>query len=324
MCVRQARSKQRAHPYSEEATGCGILPAAPLYSLALTRHTAKTVVNIIGRHHRKYQLGTISGESRSVLVRELVRVFETVLTLELALAKRSSDHENTYGCQNKRPREDEAQKSEPDDNDAAEDIAAEDNVVSVVDDGQEFTGSVSGSSYGGWARVKVLPSTKPSRKSTLFEAMRADTAPAAARMTSYLSTAPSEKSSMLTGRMNPTGERSGKSTGRVNPSEYSMQSNMFTELEERVNGIPFCCKKSSKVIVDLDEAADAVTVAPAAEILPLQKKTHLSLLKKEHKLDLLRYIDAKIEETKAIENAIEIAGCYFLKLLAMRWKPWVQ
>ena len=93
-----------------------MLPAPPLYSLALKRHTAKTVVSVIGRHHRKYQLGTISGEYRSVLVRELVRVFETVLTLELALAKRSSDHENTYRCQNKRPREAEAQESEPDDN----------------------------------------------------------------------------------------------------------------------------------------------------------------------------------------------------------------
>ena len=94
VCVRQARSKARAHPYSEEATGCGMLPAAPSYSSSLTRHTAKTVVIIIGRHHRKYQLGTISGESRSVLVRELARVFEKVLTLKLALAKRPSDHEN--------------------------------------------------------------------------------------------------------------------------------------------------------------------------------------------------------------------------------------
>ena len=59
----------------------------------------------------------------------------------------------------------------------------------------------------------------------------------------------------------------------------------------------------SKVIVSLESAADAVTVAPAAEILPLQKKTHfLSLLKKEQLLDQMRYIDAKIEETKAMDK----------------------
>ena len=115
-----------------------------------------------------------------------MQAFEAVLMLELSLAKRTSYHENACICQSKRAREADAHSSEPADNDAAEDIAAEDDVVHVAHEGQDFVGSDSrsrfGNPYGGWACAKgVLSSTTPSRKPARFEAMRAATAPAAAR-----------------------------------------------------------------------------------------------------------------------------------------------